>query len=83
MVLLIIICGLIYGHAADEFRGEVIRGWDVNFCPWYFSVVTFTTIGYGDYAPLGTLRGVTSLEGFLGLFLMAVFTVSFARKFIR
>lgn len=49
----------------------------------YFSIITFTTIGYGDYAPLGWLRWVAGAEGLTGLFLMAVFTVSFARKFIR
>ncbi|MGD2110602.1 MAG: pentapeptide repeat-containing protein [Phycisphaerae bacterium] len=56
---------------------------ETNFNPWYFSIITFTTIGYGDYAPLGWLRWVAGLEGLTGLFLMAVFTVSFARKFIR
>jgi hypothetical protein len=54
-----------------------------EFNPWYFSIITFTTIGYGDYAPRGWVRWVAGLEGFLGLFLVAVFTVSFARKFIR
>lgn len=54
-----------------------------EFHPWYFSIITFTTIGYGDYAPRGSLRWVAGLEGLLGLMLMAVFTVSFARKFIR
>ena len=56
---------------------------DTEFHPLYFSVITFTTIGYGDYAPRGWVRWVAGAEGFLGLFLMAVFTVSFARKFIR
>ena len=56
---------------------------ETDFSPLYFSVITFTTIGYGDYAPLGWLRLVAGVEGLLGLFLMALFTVSFARKFIR
>ena len=60
---------------------EVTRKTEFN--PWYFSIITFTTIGYGDYAPRGWLRWAAGPEGFLGLFLMAVFTVSFARKFIR
>ena len=54
--------------------------------PWealYFSVVTFTTIGYGDFQPHGWARVVAGLEGLLGLFIMAVFTVSFARKMLR
>ncbi len=56
---------------------------DSGFNPLYFSIITFTTIGYGDYAPLGWLRYVAGFEGVLGLTLMAVFTVSFARKLIR
>ncbi|UCC31857.1 MAG: two pore domain potassium channel family protein, partial [Phycisphaerales bacterium] len=54
-----------------------------EFSPWYFSIITFTTIGYGDYAPRGWLRWFAGVEGLMGLLLMAVFTVSFARKFIR
>ena len=63
--------------------GESGEECDTEFHPLYFSVITFTTIGYGDYAPRGWLRVVAAVEGFLGLFLMAVFTVSFARKFLR
>jgi hypothetical protein len=60
-----------------------IRNYGDAFNPLYFSVITFTTIGYGDYAPLGCLRWAAGFEGLLGLFLMAIFTVSFARKIIR
>ncbi|MHB1158182.1 MAG: potassium channel family protein [Phycisphaerales bacterium] len=54
-----------------------------HFNALYFSTITFTTIGYGDYAPLGWLRMFAGTEGLLGLILMSVFTVSFARKLIR
>jgi hypothetical protein len=60
-----------------------IRSFDARFNSLYFSVVTFTTIGYGDYAPLGWLRVPAGFEGLSGLVLTAVFTVSFARKLIR
>ena len=49
----------------------------------YFSIITFTTLGYGDYQPLGWLRYAAGLEALLGLTLVAVFTVSYARKLIR
>ena len=63
--------------------GTTIRNFDGNFNSLYFSVVTFSTIGYGDYAPLSWLRLPAGLEGLLGLVLTSVFTVSFARKLIR
>lgn len=49
----------------------------------YHSAITFLTIGYGDYAPWGAIRFVSSLEGFVGLFLMSYFTVAFVRKILR
>jgi len=49
----------------------------------YHSAITFLTIGYGDFYPTGVLRFWSSVEGFLGLFLMAYFTVSFVRKVLR
>lgn len=50
----------------------------------YFSLITFLTIGYGDIAPMNNItRLVAGVEGFLGLFLMAYFTVAFARKVLR
>jgi hypothetical protein len=49
----------------------------------YHSVVTFLTIGYGDYYPTGIIRGLSGIEGFTGLFLMSYFTVAFVRKILR
>ena len=49
----------------------------------YHSAITFLTIGYGDYAPWGLIRVVSSIEGFVGLFLMSYFTVAFVRKILR
>ena len=38
----------------------------------YFSVVTFTSLGYGDIAPTGNARITAGLEVFSGLFLVAI-----------
>jgi len=40
-------------------------------------------VGYGDWHPVHWARLAAALEGLLGVFVMAVFTVSFARKIIR
>jgi len=49
----------------------------------YHSAITFLTIGYGDHYPFGSIRWVSSVEGFFGLFLMSYFTVAFVRKVLR
>lgn len=49
----------------------------------YYSVVTFTTLGYGDFSPQGRLRGVAACEALLGAVMIALMTVIFARKYLR
>ncbi|EHZ2745099.1 pentapeptide repeat-containing protein [Vibrio vulnificus] len=49
----------------------------------YFSVVTFTTLGYGDISPVGVARFIAALEAFLGSFTMALFVVVFVKKMTR
>ena len=49
----------------------------------YHSAITYLTIGYGDYYPSGSIRWLSGLEGFVGLFLMSYFTVAFVRKILR
>jgi hypothetical protein len=49
----------------------------------YHSAITFFTIGYGDHYPHGSIRIVSGLEGFIGVFLMSYFTVAFVRKVLR
>lgn len=45
----------------------------------YFSVVTQTTLGYGDIAPVsGTARALATLQAMAGLFYMAVVVARFA-----
>lgn len=49
----------------------------------YFSVVTFTTLGYGDISPVGVARFIAAFEAFLGSFTMALFVVVFVKKMTR
>lgn len=49
----------------------------------YFSAITFLTVGYGDYIPIGIFRTISAIEGFIGVFLLAYFTVAFVRKILR
>ncbi|WP_375752820.1 ion channel [Vibrio sp. HN007] len=49
----------------------------------YFSVVTFTTLGYGDISPIGLARFIAAFEAFIGSFTMALFVVVFVKKMTR
>ncbi|USD65814.1 ion channel [Vibrio sp. SCSIO 43136] len=49
----------------------------------YFSVVTFTTLGYGDISPIGVARFIAAFEAFVGSFTMALFVVVFVKKMTR
>ena len=49
----------------------------------YFSLVTFTTLGYGDFHAIGPMRFAAGIESFIGASLISLFTVIVARKIIR
>ena len=48
----------------------------------YFSIVSFTTLGYGDYHAVGFMRFVVGLESFAGVILMALFGLIMAKKIL-
>ncbi len=74
------------GIAPGGLEGEAARVHEPGFgeC-FYFSLVTFTTLGYGDMAPKAHLgfRLVAGGEALLGAGLMALFVVALARKYTR
>lgn len=49
----------------------------------YYSVVTFTTLGYGEIVPLGPMRAVAAAEAFTGAFTIGLFLVVFVKKLSR
>ena len=57
---------------------------DASFCDaFYFSVTTFTTIGYGDWYPKDRHRILAVIEGLLGWLTLALFLVTLANVMIR
>jgi len=51
----------------------------------YYSAVSFTALGYGTWAPnpTGWVKGLGAVEAFVGVFMMALFLVTFTRKMTR
>ena len=49
----------------------------------YTSIITFTTLGYGDVHPIGWSRVFASIESLIGIFMTALFIFVFTRKMIR
>ena len=49
----------------------------------YFSLVTFTTVGYGDIIPIGTSIILSSVEMILGVTMVGIWTATLARKITR
>lgn len=49
----------------------------------YFSIVTFTTLGFGDFVPIASMRWLSATEAIFGAALMSLFIVNLARKFSR
>ena len=49
----------------------------------YYSVVTFTTLGYGDFTPVGWSRPFAAVLAFNGAFMIALFILAFVKKMTR
>lgn len=49
----------------------------------YFSIVTATTLGYGDMQPLGLAKVFASIEAIFGMLMWAIFLAVFTRKYMR
>jgi hypothetical protein len=49
----------------------------------YFSIVTFSTVGYGDIVPVGVSRLLGAAEALSGIFIMPLFIISLTRRYLR
>ena len=91
-LIIILFCGILYniiglGDAGGYLGWQVGVGLKQNLLTLleclYFSIITFTTLGYGDLVPVGYSRVVAAVEAFVGAFTIALFVVVFVKKMTR
>ena len=91
-IAIIFICAIIYTFTGLSYNGTVLaassdqsmqENLSFFFSSLYYSVVTFTTLGYGDFTPVGISRAIAALEAFTGSFTIALFVVVFVKKMTR
>lgn len=91
-ILMIFICSLLYAFTGLNYQGELyafnsehslLKNLHIFLSCLYYSVVTFTTLGYGDFTPIGVSRAFAAIEAFTGSFTIALFVVVFVKKMTR
>ncbi len=83
--LLFCVTGMSHGDNIYAFHLTNSLGDDLHILGYamYYSIVTFTTLGYGDMVALGVGKAISALEAFAGVFLNSMFLLTFAKKMIR
>ncbi|MGY5450022.1 ion channel [Agarivorans sp. MS3-6] len=91
-LIIILSCAIVYFFTGIHFNGNIValdlnQSVSHNFVSFfeclYYSVVTFTTLGYGDFTPVGYSRAFAAIEAFSGSFIIALFVVVFVKKMTR
>jgi uncharacterized protein YjbI with pentapeptide repeats len=84
-MLLVIIAFAVGYHCSNISYSGYAQGMVKDFCQClYFSIVTFTTLGYGDWLPDGNVsKALAGIESFSGLVFLAIFSVLIAKKMSR
>lgn len=91
-ICMIAICAMLYTFTGLNYQGQTIvfdsaKTFGENISLFgsclYYSVVTFTTLGYGDFTPVGISRAIAAIEAFTGSFTIALFVVVFVKKMTR
>ncbi len=84
----VFLCGIVFGSALlYYFSGSIVANGVVQkidfFESLYLSVITYATVGYGDYTPVGWVRTVACCEALTSILLTPLFFVALTRRYLR
>lgn len=79
---IILLSALCYHVSGSVLAGGFVRKIDL-FESFYLSIITYTTVGYGDYLPMGWVRGIAAIEALSGIFLTPLFLIALTRRYLR
>ena len=80
-ISIIVVAAVFYTFGSLNQSGALFR--PDFYQGFYFSVVTFTTVGYGDYTPIGLSKIVAIVEAICGLFILPISVIGLSRKYLR
>jgi hypothetical protein len=91
--LIVAMCGLLYMVCGVSLNNEILAyrptlsnplpDWGLVANCFHFSLVTFSTTGYGNVTPLGGSLLVSAVEMVLGIIMVGVFVSTLVRKMAR
>lgn len=75
---------LTYGRCSDDFVPSMIQtDSDKSTDYFYYTTVTFFTIGYGDICPMGIAKYLSIFNGFIGNFVTVVLMVIVISSYLK
>ncbi len=87
-----VVCAAMFGflgihHMSGQFHqyspnASLPDNLDVFYDALYYSVVTFTTLGYGDFTPVGIGKMLAIVEAYSGAFCISLFSISTYKRYM-
>ena len=78
----IILSAFCYHVSGTVLTGGFVQKIDL-FESFYLSIMTYTTVGFGDYLPMGWTRGIAAFEALSGILLTPLFLIALTRRYLR
>ena len=78
----ILLFGLLYASFPDSFKETIANKHFLMRLPTtgYYSIVTFTTLGYGDISPIGINRLFAAMEALIGAITLGFLVAGLSRN---